>query len=299
MEPRLWGGNCPRARPAGLAIPGAAAHPGGAYGLAATWMKSFIACNRTAQGATCQWPSSAGPGNPNSRFGKAPCSASARSLVGNLSPPASWSLVKWSNSAPTSPPPNPPQATPPPLPLHPSPLNPSPPPPIHPSTPYSPSPPLPQNHPHHPRRWPIQPVCRSAHRPGGRGDRNARLRNSSPADWGPAGWGHSPVALVPLAAADLGQRRQFFLWSGCCTRAKTAVAWPICRLRWWARKRAAGAEAVGGLQPDFIPPDFVADSMVDHFPAPVEGQRIIVSQGGKAADETCWSRSYPRPGQRC
>ena len=31
-EPRLWGGNCPRARPAGLAIPGAAAHPGGAYG---------------------------------------------------------------------------------------------------------------------------------------------------------------------------------------------------------------------------------------------------------------------------
>ena len=60
--------------------------------------------------------------------------------MGNLSPPASWSLVKWSNSAPTSPPPNPPQATPPPLPPSPSPLNPSPPPPIHPSTPYSPSP---------------------------------------------------------------------------------------------------------------------------------------------------------------
>ncbi|MBD1873517.1 uroporphyrinogen-III C-methyltransferase [Nodosilinea sp. FACHB-131] len=39
-----------------------------------------------------------------------------------------------------------------------------------------------------------------------------------------------------------------------------------------------------GLVPDFIPPDFVADSLVDHFPEPVAGQRLLfprVESGGR------------------
>ncbi|WP_035992438.1 uroporphyrinogen-III C-methyltransferase [Leptolyngbya sp. KIOST-1] len=39
-----------------------------------------------------------------------------------------------------------------------------------------------------------------------------------------------------------------------------------------------------GLVPDFVPPDFVADSMVKHFPEPVAGQRLLfprVERGGR------------------
>ncbi|HIK46391.1 MAG TPA: uroporphyrinogen-III synthase [Leptolyngbyaceae cyanobacterium M65_K2018_010] len=39
-----------------------------------------------------------------------------------------------------------------------------------------------------------------------------------------------------------------------------------------------------GLRPDFIPPDFVADALVSHFPEPVAGQRILfprVESGGR------------------
>lgn len=39
-----------------------------------------------------------------------------------------------------------------------------------------------------------------------------------------------------------------------------------------------------GLQPDFIPPDFVADSLVDHFPSQLKGQKILfprVETGGR------------------
>jgi len=49
-------------------------------------------------------------------------------------------------------------------------------------------------------------------------------------------------------------------------------------------KKTAAVLKQWGLQPDFIPPDFVADSMVDHFPAPVEGQRLLfprVESGGR------------------
>lgn len=38
------------------------------------------------------------------------------------------------------------------------------------------------------------------------------------------------------------------------------------------------------LQPDFIPPDFVADSMVAHFPEPLEGKKVLfprVETGGR------------------
>ncbi|PSR17627.1 uroporphyrinogen-III synthase [filamentous cyanobacterium CCP3] len=39
-----------------------------------------------------------------------------------------------------------------------------------------------------------------------------------------------------------------------------------------------------GLVPDFVPPDFVADSMVDHFPESVAGRRLLfprVESGGR------------------
>jgi uroporphyrinogen-III synthase len=39
-----------------------------------------------------------------------------------------------------------------------------------------------------------------------------------------------------------------------------------------------------GLMPDFMPPDFVADALVDHFPASVAGQRLLfprVESGGR------------------
>ncbi|MEO1069295.1 MAG: uroporphyrinogen-III synthase, partial [Cyanobacteria bacterium J06638_6] len=39
-----------------------------------------------------------------------------------------------------------------------------------------------------------------------------------------------------------------------------------------------------GIIPDFVPPDFVADALVDHFPEPVEGQRLLfprVESGGR------------------
>lgn len=39
-----------------------------------------------------------------------------------------------------------------------------------------------------------------------------------------------------------------------------------------------------GINPDFIPPDFVADSMVEHFPEPLQGKRVLfprVETGGR------------------
>ena len=39
-----------------------------------------------------------------------------------------------------------------------------------------------------------------------------------------------------------------------------------------------------GIKPDFIPPDFVADSLIDHFPNSVQGLRILlprVQSGGR------------------
>lgn len=39
-----------------------------------------------------------------------------------------------------------------------------------------------------------------------------------------------------------------------------------------------------GLKPDFVPPDFVADAMVSHFPEPVAGRRLLfprVESGGR------------------
>jgi uroporphyrinogen III methyltransferase/synthase len=38
------------------------------------------------------------------------------------------------------------------------------------------------------------------------------------------------------------------------------------------------------LQPDFIPPNFVADSLVEHFPEPLEGKKVLfprVETGGR------------------
>lgn len=39
-----------------------------------------------------------------------------------------------------------------------------------------------------------------------------------------------------------------------------------------------------GIEPDFIPPDFVADALVEHFPEPLAGQRVLfprVESGGR------------------
>lgn len=49
-------------------------------------------------------------------------------------------------------------------------------------------------------------------------------------------------------------------------------------------KKTAAALAQWGLQPDFIPPDFVADSLVEHFPVPVAGLKLLfprVESGGR------------------
>jgi len=49
-------------------------------------------------------------------------------------------------------------------------------------------------------------------------------------------------------------------------------------------KKTAASLREWGLQPDFIPPDFVADSLVEHFPEPVAGRRMLfprVESGGR------------------
>ena len=49
------------------------------------------------------------------------------------------------------------------------------------------------------------------------------------------------------------------------------------------KKTAASLKACG-IQPDFIPPDFVADSLVEHFPEPLEGKKVLfprVESGGR------------------
>lgn len=49
-------------------------------------------------------------------------------------------------------------------------------------------------------------------------------------------------------------------------------------------KKTAGSLAQYGLSPDFIPPDFVADSLVEHFPEELANQKILfprVETGGR------------------
>jgi len=49
-------------------------------------------------------------------------------------------------------------------------------------------------------------------------------------------------------------------------------------------KKTAASLKQRGLHPDFIPPDFVADSLVEHFPEPLEGKKILfprVESGGR------------------
>ena len=49
-------------------------------------------------------------------------------------------------------------------------------------------------------------------------------------------------------------------------------------------KKTAQSLKQQGLQPDFIPPDFVADSLIEYFPEPLEGKKILfprVETGGR------------------
>jgi len=49
-------------------------------------------------------------------------------------------------------------------------------------------------------------------------------------------------------------------------------------------KKTASSLRSHGLEPDFIPPDFVADSLVAHFPEPLAGRRVLfprVETGGR------------------
>jgi uroporphyrinogen III methyltransferase/synthase len=49
-------------------------------------------------------------------------------------------------------------------------------------------------------------------------------------------------------------------------------------------KKTATSLKERGLQPDFIPPDFVADSLIEHFPEPLEGKKVLfprVESGGR------------------
>lgn len=49
-------------------------------------------------------------------------------------------------------------------------------------------------------------------------------------------------------------------------------------------KKTASVLAQAGLTPDFIPPDFVADSLVAHFPEPIAGLKVLfprVESGGR------------------
>lgn len=49
-------------------------------------------------------------------------------------------------------------------------------------------------------------------------------------------------------------------------------------------KKTARSLKACGLQPDFIPPDFVADSLIEHFPEPLDGKKVLfprVETGGR------------------
>lgn len=49
-------------------------------------------------------------------------------------------------------------------------------------------------------------------------------------------------------------------------------------------KKTAGVLQQWGLRPDFVPPDFVAEALIDHFPEPVAGLRLLfprVESGGR------------------
>jgi uroporphyrinogen-III synthase len=53
-------------------------------------------------------------------------------------------------------------------------------------------------------------------------------------------------------------------------------------------KKTAKVLASKGLHPDYIPPDFVADSLVASFPEPVAGQNGCCSLGWRVAGGRCW-----------
>lgn len=49
-------------------------------------------------------------------------------------------------------------------------------------------------------------------------------------------------------------------------------------------KKTAAVLAAWGLSPDFVPPDFIADALVAHFPVPVAGLQVLfprVESGGR------------------
>jgi uroporphyrinogen III methyltransferase/synthase len=77
-----------------------------------------------------------------------------------------------------------------------------------------------------------------------------------------------------------------------------AVDYFFSRLRGWGKdaralaglkiavvgKKTASSLEKQGIKPDFIPPDFVADSLITHFPSPLSGQNILfprVETGGR------------------
>ena len=54
-------------------------------------------------------------------------------------------------------------------------------------------------------------------------------------------------------------------------------------MRWWEKKTAQVLQEYN-LQADFIPPDFIADSMAENFPESLRGKQILfprVETGGE------------------
>src|SRR5919199_1701084 len=67
------------------------------------------------------------------------------------------------------------------------------------------------------------------------------------------------------------------------TQGKDARALADVKIAVVGKKTAASLKACG-IKPDFIPPDFVADSLVEHFPEPREGKKVLfprVESGGR------------------
>lgn len=67
------------------------------------------------------------------------------------------------------------------------------------------------------------------------------------------------------------------------TQGKDARALAGVKIAVVGKKTAQSLKACG-LQPDFIPPDFVADSLIEHFPEPLESKKVLfprVETGGR------------------
>ena len=67
------------------------------------------------------------------------------------------------------------------------------------------------------------------------------------------------------------------------TQGKDARALADVKIAVVGKKTATSLKACG-IKPDFIPPDFVADSLVEHFPEPLEGKKVLfprVESGGR------------------